>query len=565
MWISDLGFRIFIFEDFWLSPSLFLAPSNALSLSLSLICTLEVRAAFLHILRISIAPVSTFAPHFTMPIDYSKWDRIELSDDSDIEVHPNVDKKSFIKWKQRDIHEKRQQRNIEIKASLVQLTMYAKLNERVDYLINNLLTAELLDDQKIKAVLDAGFNPAERFDYEKLKSERGDSLRKGLKDLTFDQAEVNNSPPYNEMIEDLFTQIKEDHPETAKDGENLKAELQAHRAKIDDVLLKQTIKLDDLLYQKSLLISSDDYHTGFDRSFLNKDNDDDGEQAQSHTEKQAALPAEKPKSEPSKVTTVETINSPAQKSEAEIFDELKVLPATEEFSKIEASDLRKSADFLIKHTSICTEHQKDSLIMTAFDSELLGDSARTAQIVHQSLLLQYVAQLAGQKPSKDVAIKAIKLFFSKLSEKGSPAAVAFKQDVDNTVNHIKTRSKIIQQEQQQQAGDEEEEGLIQLKALDESTELHVNTPAEGTPEYEIFTTKLSAEMQNAIKLSSLDAVNEVFAKMKIEEAEEVLEIFNECGVIGVSGVLENEEEFERLKEQYEGVEEPQLSTVDEVD
>src|SRR3954470_3402861 len=45
-----------------------------------------------------------------MVIDYSKWDNLEISDDSDVEVHPNVDKKSFIKWKQRDIHEKREQR-----------------------------------------------------------------------------------------------------------------------------------------------------------------------------------------------------------------------------------------------------------------------------------------------------------------------------------------------------------------------------------------------------------------------------------------------------------------------
>jgi cell division cycle protein 37 len=27
-------------------------------------------------------------------MDYSKWDKLELSDDSDIEVHPNIDKKS---------------------------------------------------------------------------------------------------------------------------------------------------------------------------------------------------------------------------------------------------------------------------------------------------------------------------------------------------------------------------------------------------------------------------------------------------------------------------------------
>ncbi|WFD49320.1 hsp90 co-chaperone Cdc37 [Malassezia furfur] len=46
-------------------------------------------------------------------LNYAKWDNLELSDDSDIEVHPNVDKKSFVRWKQRDIHEKREMRKIE--------------------------------------------------------------------------------------------------------------------------------------------------------------------------------------------------------------------------------------------------------------------------------------------------------------------------------------------------------------------------------------------------------------------------------------------------------------------
>lgn len=46
-------------------------------------------------------------------LNYSKWDTLELSDDSDIEVHPNVDKNSFIRWKQRDIHEKREMRKVQ--------------------------------------------------------------------------------------------------------------------------------------------------------------------------------------------------------------------------------------------------------------------------------------------------------------------------------------------------------------------------------------------------------------------------------------------------------------------
>jgi cell division cycle protein 37 len=45
-----------------------------------------------------------------MPIDYSKWDTLEISDDEDFECHPNVDKKSMMRWKQSQIHKERQQR-----------------------------------------------------------------------------------------------------------------------------------------------------------------------------------------------------------------------------------------------------------------------------------------------------------------------------------------------------------------------------------------------------------------------------------------------------------------------
>ena len=300
-----------------------------------------------------------------MPIDYSKWDKIEISDDSDVEVHPNVDKQSFIRWKQRDIHEKRMQRNIEIKSILIQLTMYAKLNERVDYLLEKLTSTELLDSEKVMSKLNSEFDPQEKFDYDKLIKDKGLTLRKGLKDLKFDREEIENTPCYNEMIEDLFVQIKDDHPETKTDGDKLIEYLKEHRNRIDDVLSKQTIKLDDLLYQKAQLIVSDDLHTGFDRSFLNKDKPEEKEENQ-----------DKPKAPEAKkttVTTTETINLPKpveENTDKEILDELEILPATKEFAKIPSDNLSKAAEFLIKHPSICTEQQKDALIMTAFDLQL---------------------------------------------------------------------------------------------------------------------------------------------------------------------------------------------------
>ncbi|RLV96639.1 Hsp90 co-chaperone Cdc37 [Spathaspora sp. JA1] len=484
-----------------------------------------------------------------MPIDYSKWDKIELSDDSDIEVHPNVDKQSFIRWKQRDIHEKRNQRNIEIKSILIQLTMYRALNTRVDYILDTLSESQLLDQQLVLQTLDSQFDKGEKFNYDKLKQEKGDELRKGLRDLTYDESEIENTPCYNEMIEDLFIQIKEDHPDAREDGAKLKEYLKEHRNKIDDVLSKQTIKLDDLLYQKSMLISSDDIHTGFDRSFLNKKDEDEDEPV--------LTPAPSEPATKTTTTTTETINSPSviappAAPAAATSDEdadLHLETATAEFAKIPVKDLSKSADFLIKHTYIISEQQKDALIMTAFDHQLSNDSPAALQTIHQSLLLQYIAQLAGPHHTRDQAIRAIKLFMSKIADEDSPAHRGFMEDLNNTFKHIQTRCEVIKKEQEEN-DDQTGEELIQLRALDENTELQVNIPVEGTPEYEIFKAKLSPEFQKAILTQSLDEVNKEFAKLKVEEAEQVLEVFNECGVIGITDYLEDEQEFEELKKEY---------------
>ncbi|KAJ7175958.1 Cdc37 N terminal kinase binding-domain-containing protein [Mycena filopes] len=49
-----------------------------------------------------------------MPLNYNKWDALQLSDDSDIEEHPNVDKRSMVRALQNKIHEEREQRKYNI-------------------------------------------------------------------------------------------------------------------------------------------------------------------------------------------------------------------------------------------------------------------------------------------------------------------------------------------------------------------------------------------------------------------------------------------------------------------
>src|SRR5271163_3043715 len=73
-----------------------------------------------------------------MPVDYSKWDSLELSDDSDIEVHPNVDKKSFIRAKQNQIHQQRQQRRHEIETLKYERIINDGLLERINALLDAL-------------------------------------------------------------------------------------------------------------------------------------------------------------------------------------------------------------------------------------------------------------------------------------------------------------------------------------------------------------------------------------------------------------------------------------------
>lgn len=62
-----------------------------------------------------------------MPIDYSKWDNLEISDDSDIECHPNVDKRSMIRWRQQKIRQDRAER----KANIENLKQFIPMEESV--------------------------------------------------------------------------------------------------------------------------------------------------------------------------------------------------------------------------------------------------------------------------------------------------------------------------------------------------------------------------------------------------------------------------------------------------
>lgn len=470
-----------------------------------------------------------------MAIDYSKWDKIELSDDSDIEVHPNVDKKSFIKWKQQSIHETRTKRNQDIKNLETQVDMYACLNKRVDKLLSNLKDDELTSKDSISKYLNINFDKSE-------KSE-GENVDPDI-------------PSYNEMVEDLFEQLEKDavkDGKNPKDGKVLRNLVSKHREKIDKVTVEAKQKLQELYLEKSAHISSDDFSTGFDSGFLNKKSTEENSKLESAMKEVVATNTG---SSPSTSSSTELPKMPLNFIQYE--DVMQLAPETETFGDISSSDYKGSQAYLLQHMPIISEQQKDALMMKAFEYQMNNDEMSAYRVIHQSELLAYIREIYDMKKIDSLIVKemtdVIEMFFKRVIFGTNLAGKqSFLQSVQAKFDHVKKRVKVMEEEQEA-----EQEGVetIQLKSLDESSELEVNLPdftstdPDEKKRVEAFK-KLPTEMQEAIKTKNLDKVNEVFAETPIKEAEEYLELFGEADIIGVKALLENEEDFNQLKNEYQ--------------
>lgn len=196
-------------------------------------------------------------------------------------------------------------------------------------------------------------------------------------------------------------------------------------------------------------------------------------------------------------------------------------------------------------------------MMSAFEFEMEGNSQQAYQVIHQSELISYIREIYDMKKIPYLHIgeltEVVKMFFLKVfyNRSNNQGKKSFLDSVQAKFEHVKKRVKVMQQEEPQEGVE-----TIQLKSLDDSTELQVNLPNFDSKDPEEIKKKnafkkLPLKMQNAIKTQSLDAINEVFAEMPVEEGEEILEIFNEGSIIGINALLEDEGEFQQLQEKYQ--------------
>lgn len=456
-----------------------------------------------------------------MVVDYSKWDKLELSDDSDVEVHPNVDKKSFIRWKQRDIHEKREQAKFRTAQLEVNIETNQDLLKRVEKLIK-------AGESGRKIGLDIESDVA--------------LTQEGEHKVKPEKATSPEQPKYSDMIESMLMQI------VAEDGKPtvVLSKLREHKEMIEGALRDEGKELARLEEEKKQHITSDDIRTGWDSTIVYKG---------SNTEKSSVSDnGNNPKSSSSPSgtaagagtsTTIETLNKPREVPKPKVNDEglEELLPDTAKFGEIPKGNMELAYKYMMAHPYIVTDGQKDALTMSAFEYELAGDTKRTEQIVWNALLLQYSAALGKN---------GVPIFFSKITQKDHPARKAFEQDFETTYNHIKSRCKILSSEYEKEKADGPEE-TIQLHAVDPDTELVVGVPEKDAAGYGIYEL-LPQDVKEAINSKRLDKINEVLATLSIEDAEDLVGKLSESGVLQVENKIYEPQEWEQKRREVEAVE-----------
>ena len=489
-----------------------------------------------------------------MPVDYSKWDALELSDDSDIEVHPNVDKRSFIRAKQNQIHQQRYERRHQIETLKYERIINDGLLKRIDALLESLRSHEDnartsdADDFMMQALM----NSNDMAEDEPPKPPPGVHTQ-------------DEQPRYSQMMASLVDQVKKEVGEKPDSWyKSYERGIMGHKSKVEGLQKDLHIKLADLEKEESRKITSDQLHDGFNTSSVAKE-----------------TPKPPPKKQPQKkkVETVQVLNPSSLKpprdgaassgadadidepvpnagegddddDDADDPDDIEASPLSREFAKIKIGDYKSSLAFISAHHEIVSERETDGLLMEGYAAEGEGNLTYAKQCVHASLLLQYCRSLG-----KD----GVGLFFKRITTPGHNAQKMFTEDVDKTYARLKSRVKELAEEKRTSSSNGEAGAgveQIQLQAVEPGTEIHINIPQPRSSDpIEIAAREkfdsFPPNMQRALESGTLEKVNEVLGKMSVEEAEEVVGQMGESGMLSMEqGVIDGttEEGRRRLEE-----------------
>ena len=437
-------------------------------------------------------------------------------------MHPNVDKKSFIRAKQNKIHQERLERKHQIEALKYERIINDGLLTRIETLLAALKKhgAEAkskegdVDQLVFQALLESAGDPSK---------DQAPPPPAGI------QTESDGPPRYSKMMAGLLDQVRRAVDET-KQTDRFQAiidEIGSHEETVLELQQQLLVRLAELEKEDKGKITSADIHYGFDSSSVSKS---------APGTKASPVPELLNPSRPSVKPVDGALTSGSEADLEDDDEEMNASALAKQFGQISFGDYKKSLDFISNNPSIVKEKETDGLLVEAFNAQSEGKEAYARQCVHQALLIQYCRQLG-----KD----GVGLFFKRVTTPGHQAQKLFMDDVNTTYARIRSRTKELEEERQR----DEAEGRggveqIQLHAVDPNTSIHIVVPpADGTTEDEkqarqIFET-FPPGLQRALESGKLDKINEVLGKMSVDEAEEVVEKLGNGGMLSVEqGVID---------------------------
>ena len=442
-------------------------------------------------------------------------DALELSDDSDIEVHPNVDKRSFIRAKQGQIHQERQQRKLMIETLKYERIINDTLIQRISSLLASLKAfasdAETENPAQVafKAVMSSTASLDPKADEP---PPRPAGIHEGQEKL----------PTFTKMMMTLLDQVNEVLDEKKLEKleryHGMVEEIQKHLDKVTNLQADLHKKLAELEKEEGRKITSESIHTGFDSSHVNKS-----------TPSTSSASTEAKKNSPSlellNPNYSEATSLPAASKGDDDDDEIDASPAARQFAKIKSTEYRQSLAFLSSHPEILTEKETDGLLVLAFDAQLENRDDYAKNCVHQALLIQYCRALGRD---------GVALFFKRITTPGHQAQGVFAKDVQDTYMKIRTRAREIniQRAEDEKNGVAQGVEQIQLHAVEPGTTISISVPPKDSenPEeqaaraiFESFDPKMRA----ALETGSLDEVNKVLGDLKVDVAEDLVGKFGE--------------------------------------
>jgi cell division cycle protein 37 len=187
-----------------------------------------------------------------------KQDALELSDDSDIEVHPNVDKKSFIRAKQAQIHQQRAHRKHQITTLKYERIINDGLMLRIDRLLTALkshkTSTQSADELVFQALIESAGDA---------KEDKPPPPPEGV------HQNVKEQPTYSRMMAALVDQVKKEVDESKAEDrfEGYITGITGHKTKVEGLQGELLTKMAELEKEESKHITSESIHEGF--SFSN--------------------------------------------------------------------------------------------------------------------------------------------------------------------------------------------------------------------------------------------------------------------------------------------------------